>query len=189
MPLIIRRLSLLALLLLFGSLLYLHCEQLFESWGLQTQALLYYLSFPALGLLAIVAGWLAGPKSRVWVIWHLIKSLLLLPIGCFLAISLAQLAQHRLTERRTRQLIVALDKYRARHQHYPDSLKQLVPAQLSHVPATALGVFRANPFYYQLIAADSEHKKPHYQLTYFYPKVTCEYSSASRKWRVEDEED
>ncbi|MDO7873847.1 hypothetical protein Q5H93_03815 [Hymenobacter sp. ASUV-10] len=189
MPLLIRRLSLLALLLLFGSLLYLHCEQIFERWGLQTQALLYYLSFPMLGLLATMTTWSAEPKSRFWIIWHLVKSLLLVPIGCFLAIGLAQLAQHRLTRQRSRQLIVALDKYHARHHHYPDALRQLMPAQFDHVPTTALGLFRANPFYYQLIISDSEHKRPYYQLTYFYPKVTYQYNSATREWQVEDEED
>ncbi|QIL74531.1 hypothetical protein [Hymenobacter sp. HDW8] len=99
--------------------------------------------------------------------------------------------QDTTTKRRADTIIQQLTIYQKQHGHYPDSLEQLVPQQLTKVPSTAKGLLHGRPFIYKIHfhQPDSANAlaNQNYSIQYYSgTMVEASYDSRSRKWHYDD---
>lgn len=99
--------------------------------------------------------------------------------------------QNALTKRRADTVIHQVYDYQKQHGHYPESLEQLVPRQLTKVPATAKGLLYGRPFIYKTYYDQSNSANvlagQGYSLRYYSgAMVEASYDSESRKWHYDD---
>jgi hypothetical protein len=88
----------------------------------------------------------------------------------------------RMTEQRGDQIALALEAHRKLDGSYPSALEQLVPARMSAIPDTAIGLWSRQPFHY--MPADDRQS---FVLRFASPAwVLCERSSGRSEWRCHD---
>ncbi len=99
--------------------------------------------------------------------------------------------QSTITERRADTIIQQITIYQKQYGHYPESLEQLVPRQLTKVPSTAKGLLQGRPFIYKTYFHQPDSANAlagqNYSLEYYSgAMVTASYDSKSREWHYDD---
>lgn len=101
------------------------------------------------------------------------------------------ICQNAITKRRADTIIQQVNVYQKQHGHYPESLEQLVPRQLTKVPSTAKGLLQGRPFIYETYfhqpdSANALAGQNYYIRYYSGAMVTASYDSRSREWHYDD---
>jgi hypothetical protein len=150
-----------------------------ESFGFVASGLtgLLHLATLGLGLLLLVAGAIrANARLR-----SVGAAMLLGAIAAIVAMGLIHRSQQARSKTSGDAVCAALDAWHEQHGRYPDTLQELVPAFLSNVPTSAMGVWSTIPFRYQRDAAGND-----YSLAFDSPAwIVCE-RGRSRPWRCDD---
>jgi hypothetical protein len=150
-----------------------------ESFGFVASGLtgLLHLATLGLGLLLLVAGAIrANARLR-----SVGAAMLLGAIAAIVAMRLIHRSQQARSKASGDAVCAALDAWHEQHGRYPDTLQELVPAFLSNVPTSAMGVWSTIPFRYQRDAAGDD-----YSLAFDSPAwIVCE-RGRSRPWRCDD---
>ncbi|MBG8553573.1 hypothetical protein [Hymenobacter guriensis] len=135
----------------------------------------------AVSLLVILVGLLLSkPPRRAY--WLIVASAMALQLPLF---PLIHQWQDAVSQRRAAVIIQALTAYRHDQHKLPDSLAQLTPRYLPHLPGTGFGTFSHIPFVYYppLLIEDSTQYMLGYGAGLF---AGATYNSHSRRWHYDD---
>jgi hypothetical protein len=135
-----------------------------------------------IGMLVYVMLW-GLPRVYLAQPWRIHRSGQLINLGIYAAVAVlamaANVGNNLLADHRANQVIAAVEAFKAKQGHYPKTLDELVPAQLSEVPQAKIG-FMLTRFYY------SAEPKPSLFYVVFPPFGRKTYNFETRSFGFRD---